>query len=381
MSKSLKFKKLSLAILGIFSITSCNKIDDSSSKSSINLLNAKIEHDTKFDAANVIISIEEFNNLGFNFGDSCNVIFSNGAQYLDIPYFNGYYVKNGEPVIVGYPSNKYLTITLNNVGIWDIANLNEDYTVSIYLQEAKKYLPTQLALGQAYSLNRAEYTSDEEFSNFRALKGGNLKDNLIYRGASPVDNSRNRASITNSLLEKNKINCIIDLADSSKNMETYLSDPDFNSNYTKSIYEDNRMILLSMSSSYTSLDYKQKVVNGFRFMLKNDGPYYIHCMEGKDRTGFVCTLIEALLGASYDQMCEDYMITYYNYFKISKENCEDRYDAVVDLYFNSFMETLYKDPTIEILKKASYVDSAKQYLYEGGMSLEEINQFIKLFSK
>ena len=62
-----------------------------------------------------------------------------------------------------------------------------------------KYSPIQEALGQKYSFERSEYVSDEEFSNFRALSGGSLKQNFFYRGASPVDNSHKRAGITDSL--------------------------------------------------------------------------------------------------------------------------------------------------------------------------------------
>ena len=31
---------------------------------------------------------------------------------------------------------------------------------------------------------------------------------------------------------------------------------------------------------------------GMRFIINNDGPYLIHCNEGKDRAGFVSALIE-----------------------------------------------------------------------------------------
>ena len=54
---------------------------------------AKISEDEKFKSVVVDITIEDFNNSGFAFGDSCNVKFSNGYELNDIPYYNGYYVK------------------------------------------------------------------------------------------------------------------------------------------------------------------------------------------------------------------------------------------------------------------------------------------------
>ena len=115
-------------------------------------------------------------------------------------------------------------------------------------------------------------------------------------------------------------------------------------------------------------------------MLNTDGPYYIHCMEGKDRTGFVCALLEALAGADYSEMCADYMITYRNYYKISEENTSEKYSAVVSLYFNSFMECLVGSGDVNVLKCADYVNGARSYLKSGGMTDAEIDSFIGLIS-
>lgn len=372
---SSKIKKAILPLLFLGIMTSCGKNNNPELK------DASVSEDSKFGAALVNVSIDNFNKLGFNLGDSCNIKFSNGYEINDVPYFNGYYVKNNMPVIVSYPSNPYVLITYNNYGIWDVAGLKEGDTVSVSLNEAGKYLATQEALGQSYSLDITEYPSAEAFSNFRSLSGGNLKENLIFRGASPVDNSRNRAKTADTLLEKNKINSIMDLADSDEDIHGYFKEEGFSSTYTKGLYEKGNIVLLSMGSSYTSDTYKKSVVKGFRHLLNTDGPYYIHCMEGKDRTGFVCALLEALASSTYDQMCADYMITYKNYYGITKEEMPDKYQAVVSLYFDSFMEALHGESDIEELKKTDYTEDAKTYLSQGGMTDSEIEQLIKLISK
>lgn len=350
-------------------------------KQTLILKDASISEDTKFKGAIVDIAIEDFNELGFELGDSCNILFSNNYELKDVPYYNGYYVRNGDPLIVAYPGNSNIMITLNNIGIWNEANLKNTYTVTITLNAKKKYISTQEALSQNYSFDRSMYSSDQEFTNFRSLAGGTLKENLIFRGASPVDNSRNRAKYTDELLKENNIKCIIDLADSLANMKNYINSLDFNSNYTKSIFENDDIILLSMGSNYGQVSFMQSVVKGLKFMLYNDGPYYIHCMEGKDRTGFVCMLIEALFGASYDEMCTDYMQTYQNYYKISPVETKDKYDAIVSLYFNGFLEILHGTDDVGILKNASFIEDAKIYLRMGSMTDNEINAFIKKFSK
>ncbi len=365
---------LSLTLL--FGISSCGTNNEVPT-----LSNCSIQENTTFKSATILIPIESFNDIGFTLGDSVNISFSNGFSLNDVPYFNGYYVKNGEPVLVAYPSDTFLTVTYNNLGIWEQANLTDDDSVDIILNEKGKFIATQSALGQSYSLERSDYGSDEEFSNFRALKGGSLKDNLIYRGASPVDNSRSRAKITSSLLEKNSINCIIDLADTESSLDSYFSKPDFDSPYAKSLYENDKMVLLGMGSGYSTVEYAKKVVQGFKYMLSHEGPYYVHCMEGKDRTGFVCFLIEALVGSTYEEMKLDYMSTYANYYKFTLEKDPSKYNAVVSLYFDSFVECLA--PSIDKANYASInlVENAKEYLSNGGMSNEDISSFISLISK
>ncbi len=367
-------KKSTLLVALVALISSCKGNDK------IKCENLNISEDTKFGSATIDITIENFNNLGFSLGDSVDLSFSNGFSLTDVPYFDGYYVKTGEAVLVAYPNSTNIIVTYNNLGIWESANLTSDTTVNIYLNTKEKYKATEDALGQSYSIIRSEYTSDEEFSNFRAISGGNLKDNLIYRGASPVDNSRNRAEITDSLLKKNNIQTVIDLADSESNINSYLENTSYTFPYTKGLIENNKMIYLSMSSSYSKDEYKQSVVKGFKFMLNNDGPYYIHCMEGKDRTGFVCLLVLALADGTYDELKDDYMKTYYNYYKIN-QTTKEKYDAIKELYFDSFITYLTGNNDINVAKTLNLKDAVISYLKNGNMTQEEIDNFINLITK
>ncbi len=361
-------KKLLFSIILFLFLTACQ----TGKKTDICLENSAIFEDTKFGAALVDISQEDFEALGFSLGDSCDIVFSNGYELSDVPYYNGYYTRNTNPLICAYPGYDKIRVTLNNCGIWENAELDENDTVTITLAEKGKYSDIQETLGQLYSFDRNDYPSDEAFCNFRSLKGGNLKENFIYRGASPVDNSRNRAAYTDKLLADTGIKFIVDLADCEEDINSYFAAEDFNSPYAKSLYENSSMVLLDMNSDYNSQVYKEKVVEGLRACLNQEGPFYIHCMEGKDRTGFVCVLIEALAGASLDEMKTDYMETYFNYYKVSKTENAEKYAAICDLYFEAFFE--YS------LKTNSYQEDAMAYLEEGGMTVEEINQFLALIT-
>ncbi|MBQ6536996.1 MAG: hypothetical protein IJI40_09510, partial [Firmicutes bacterium] len=73
-----------------------------------------VSKDEKFGSALLSLSQEEFEALGFRLGDSCSVEFSYGFYLSNVPFFNGYYVRNGDPVIVAYPGDPCLRISLNN---------------------------------------------------------------------------------------------------------------------------------------------------------------------------------------------------------------------------------------------------------------------------
>lgn len=340
-----------------------------------------VSRDVKYNAATVALSQEEFEKAGFKLGDSCDIEFENGYAIKDVPFYNGYYVKNNEPVIVAYPGFSNISITYNNMGIWDEAKLTEEEKVTIRLNEAGKYSAIQDSLGQEYSFVYADYGSSEEFCNFRALTGGNLKKDFLFRGTSPVDNSRGRASYTDKLLKDKGIAVVVDLADSEEDMMGYIADENFDSPYAKELYENGQIILLGMGSAYQSDEYKQKVAVGMKAMLQTQGPVYIHCMEGKDRTGFVCVLVEALAGAGYEELRDDYMKTYENYYSVSKESTPEKYNAIANLYFDAFVSFLHGTDNVEELAHADYVQDAVRYLLEGGMNEMEVEQLREYITK
>lgn len=107
---------------------------------------------------------------------------------------------------------------------------------------------------------------------------------------------------------------------------------------------------------------------GLRDMMKHEGPVYIHCLEGKDRTGFVCALLEALAGASYDELLTDYMTTYENYYGLTEEASPEQYEAVVSLKFVDTVSAM-GDLSPE---DDDFSDSAAQYLLDCGMTGGEI---------
>ena len=105
-------------------------------------------------------------------------------------------------------------------------------------------------------------------------------------------------------------------------------------------------------------------------MIAHEGPYLIHCTEGKDRTGFVCMLFEALCGANYDELVDDYMITYENYYGINKESDPEKYEIIVSEVMIPRLQVItgdYPDPA-----KADLGKCAEEYLKSVGLTDSEI---------
>lgn len=327
-----------------------------------------VHEDTQFDSVFADVSIEEFMSNGFEFGDSVNVSFSNGLELKDIPYYSGYYTRKGEPLICGYPGYEFIAITKSSSGLWTDSGLKEGDGVEITLNQKAKYIDVQESLSQKYSLELSDYKSEEAFANFRAMTTSKLKDNYLFRGASPCDDTNKRVETVNKLLEKNVINYVITLSNSEEEFINYGLDENL---YINKLYKDNKIVFLDMTADYGSDAYRKAVVEGFERILTNDGPFYIHCLEGKDRTGFVCLLLEALVDSDIEEMKADYMQTYDNYYGVNKTSDPKKYDAIENLYFEGFVEFLG-----EPLK-----DSAFNYLKDSGMSENDINSLIQKISK
>lgn len=299
--------------------------------------NETIEHETEFGGVYIHRTIDEFNKLGFAYGDSVDVSFSNGYTLKELPYYNGYYVDAGQPLLVAYPGYPYIKVTLNyGDDIWEIAKLNENDKASIKLNKKGQYLDVQNSSDIHYYDEREKYPSDEIFANFRNIKVGDIKEGILYRSASPCDNKHKRASYVDKLMEKAGVNFILNLADTKEKIDGYIAQEDFNSPYFLSLYEKEKFFLsfaqgdkvepVALNMNYTSKDFAKKMAAGLKHMANSDGPYLIHCLEGKDRTGFICIVLEALLGASYQEIVDDYMLTYDNYYEIDKN--DKRYEVI-----------------------------------------------------
>ena len=335
----------------------------------------QVIHELEFGGVYITLTIEEFNDLGFAFGDSVNVVFSNGYTLEDIPYYNGFYCHNGETLLIGYPKYDYIKACINyGDDLWDVAGLDENDTARIALNERGKYANIQEARDLRYGDDRSLYESDAIFANFRNIRVGNLREGLLYRSASPCDNQHNRAPYADALIADAGVRFILNLADTDEKMKGYIGQEDFISPYFLSLYQEGKVHPAAMNMNFSSESFRTKMVGALRAMLNNDGPYLIHCTEGKDRTGFVCMLLEALCGAGYEEIAEDYMITYRNYYGVTKESEPVKYETIQRELLEPMIRALMDDNPEVDLQTANLSEYAGGFLKKLGMSEEEITR-------
>ena len=353
---------------GIVALSGCG----GNEKAAPELVDAAIIHETEFGGVYIDITIDDFNALGFEYGDSLKLSFSNGYTLDDLPYYNGYYTQVGEPLLVAYPGYPHIRAGINNGGdLWEIAELTESETATITLAEKGKYADIQSARDIHYEDDRALFESDEVFANFRSVKVGRLRENMLFRSASPCDNQHNRAPYVDKLIKKAKVKLIVDLADTDEKIADYMVAGDFDSPYFASLYKEKKVCPLSMNMNFGSDEFKKKAAQGLAFIAENEGSFLVHCTEGKDRTGFICMLIEALAGANYDEILADYMVTYYNYYKISAESDSARYNTIVENVLVPMIEAMVGDDSVDV-KTADLAPYAEQFAKDGGMTDEQI---------
>ena len=225
---------------------------------------------------------------------------------------------------------------------------------------------------------REDYSSDAVFANFREIVGGDLGSGALYRSSSPVNNEIGRAKYADELMSLNNIRSVMNLADSRETIEGYFKEEDFASPYYKSLYENGEVIALNMGVSFKTREFQNGLVEGLTFLSKNEGPYLVHCNEGKDRAGFTSALLSALMGLTYDEIASDYMTSYENYYHVEKGT--EQYEAVKRSNIDSMLSFIAGVETKD-LENVDLAAKAEEFLIAIGMEKADIDTLKSKLSK
>ena len=342
------------------------------------LTDCPVSHSPKSDGVFIEIPVADFNALGFAFGDSVDVAFSNGYEIKGLPYYNGTLVEPGEPLLLGSSDLPYIEAgVFYGDDLWVTAGLSDGDTATVTLAEPGAFASLQKALDLSYTDERADYPSDVAFANFRELSGGSLKPGMFYRGASPVNNKNNRAAYANALIADAGVKVDFDLADNNDEIEKFLEEDakaGIDVSYFEGLRSAGNVVAIDLNAAYRSEKYGQKLAAGLVELMRHDGPVYIHCTAGKDRTGFACMLLEALAGASYQQIVDDYMFTYDNYYQLNATNGAERFNIVREQRLDSMLRHVLGVEKGADLASADLSAGARNYLKSAGMTDGQIDQ-------
>ena len=364
---------LLFVLVGLLTLaTSCSDDDEGNKEPTIT---GKITSYNEFGAAMLDFTEADMTEAGFTLGDVISITVDDIV--LIMPYYDGYYTRNGEYLCVAYPTYPSICFTANNIGLPEELTGLEGHTVVIKMVEKGGRLDVQTALSMSYTLDRKDYPdfTDEQFANARASKGGRLASGVLHRSSSPFCDDINRAYYVSEYMESEKVMTVLNLADTEEKMKSYDMPP-----YSRQLWEEGNVILCPLKADPTADDFNKRLIAALKELPSRPAPYIVHCMEGKDRTGYVCALLEGLCGATYEEIVDDYLITYNNFFHLNPGNSPELCNTLVSLRLNTCL-MYYAGVSDEAqLPNVDYAKAFSAYLLSHGMNHQQLEALIQVLT-
>ena len=386
-----------LLVLALFMMVSCatKALSEPVVLEEAKTLDSSVKDIQKY--GNLVLSItkSDMDSIGAEYGDVFTVDL--GDQVLEAPYCTSYSdVEIGDLVLRNDGDGIILAINMGDFAssygiatkvsnpdktyqwVFEEGKKLEDITLSLILTGKGEYRDQYLIHQLSRTNEREDYSSDAVFANFREIEGGNLGSGALFRSSSPVNNEIGRAKYADELMSLNNIKSVMNLADSRETIEGYFKEEDFASPYYKSLYENGQVIALNMGVSFKTREFQNGLVEGLTFLSKNEGPYLVHCNEGKDRAGFTSALLSALMGLTYDEIASDYMTSYENYYHVEKGT--EQYEAVKRSNIDSMLSFIAGVETKD-LENVDLAAKAEEFLIAIGMEKVDIDTLKSKLSK
>lgn len=238
------------------------------------------------------------------------------------------------------------------------------YQVTAYYSDALQFKSEKKAFRTTDKGPRNLYVNN--VMNIRDLGGHGIKQGLIYRsGRFNEDEDLDGASLLDEqskdvLLNTLKIKTEVDLRRPGENGNIKASPLGETVSYNHlPMYYGGENVLTYVGERNSFLyDNPARIKEFFELLSdRNNYPIDFHCAIGKDRTGCMAYLIEALCGIEEEYLYRDYLFS--NFAKISgickTEDIDDRYGATLKAYEG---ETL-QEKTYNYLNKVIGVSTEK----------------------
>lgn len=395
MKKNPILRTLAFAMILIVLLTGCATRTQAVQETVITEVTSSVKEIQKY--GNLVLTIEkkDLDAMGAEYGDVFTVSFQDTEVYA--PYCTNYsdvdlgsiVLRNdGETLILAINMGDFATTyaiaeKVSNPDktykwIFEEGKTMEDISLLLTLTGKGEYRDEWLIHQLSRTDNREDYSSDAAFANFREIKGGKIGEGALFRSSSPINNEIGRAKYADALVKENGIRTVMNLADSEESILSYMEKEDFASPYYASLFENGDVIALNMGVSFKTREFQASLSEGLTFLASKEGPYLVHCTEGKDRAGFTSALLSALMGLTYQEIVEDYMTTYENYYHIEKGS--EQYEAVKKSNIDSMLSFI---ASVES-DKLSQVDlslKAEEFLFAIGMEEETVRKLKENLAK
>lgn len=143
---------------------------------------------------------------------------------------------------------------------------------------------------------------------------GNIAPGTLYRSSSPIDPGQgDRRFVADALVKEAGVAAAVNVSDCRLKFRGFAG---FDDTY----YATLEQVALNMGHDYPSRAFLEDVRNGMDFLGEYSGPYLIHGTVGAERTGYFCMILEALMGGTKDELVEDYLRSYRDYYRLTPED-------------------------------------------------------------
>lgn len=368
------FTILIILMAALLLVTGCRSTSSPGSREEIVVQIDSMDAFTKF--GNIALNIRTrdfFANTDFEYGDAVRVRFLD--QDMVLPLVSAFSllgigetgIDAEDPDPTG-PSEKLMLFTnladfttrygiayqsLDSDGMWFWTlseGLELPIDVTLTLEEKGAY-PEYAGDPMVISTSRSDYLhlTDTEYANIRMVTTSGF-GNCFYRGSSPIDSKFKRDILADATIAEIGIDISINLSDSKTKAENIKG-------FSDTYYSKTSILFNEMGVDYRQESFRDGLRRGFQYIADNEGVYYVHCALGKDRTGLFCAILEALMGASAEEVIEDYMNTFVYFYGLQKG---PMYDKIADTNIcNALKDMLdldcdFRDVPTDQLTQATY---------------------------
>ena len=242
--------------------------------------------------------------------------------------------------------------------------ISHEGVISELIKKTPKY-------SAGYSNDPKDYSSAAEYANFREVNLGNIKDDFIWRSASPYPYYiSERYGYVDSLLEEHGVEYLIMMNINNDAADDWPEDSD----YSGSLVRQGKVVMKNLSPAVFS--HEDEILFVLQSVIDSEGKLGFSCSLGKDRTGFYVAVLEALAGAPYADIREDYMVSFCNLYKIEphSEEYETIANVLCDAMFYAMGHTeALDDPTsVDWMHMEYDVDSIDAYSCVHGYLVDKL---------